>query len=167
MPEWHLTVTGTPPSLAYADPPLRWPGDGVLFALTTVFVALSGSVAGIIWSHLAPTLSVAGLARGSESPFRALIGADAWFLLVAAVAGVLSAVIVLVLRLDGPGVTAGLVAGGLAAAFIADRVGYLARHDDILATLRHLGISLSLLQQAHVDPFLRVHAYGVLMAWPL
>jgi hypothetical protein len=167
MPEWHVTVTGPPPSWAYAEPPVRWPADAVRFGLTTAFVALSGAVAGIIWAQLAPMLSIAGLARGSESPFRALIGADAWFLLVTAIAGVVTAVIALVVRADGPGVTAGLAAGGVLAALIADRVGYLTQHDDVLAMLRHLGISLSLLQQAHIDPFLRVRALGVLMAWPL
>jgi hypothetical protein len=147
------------------EPALRWPHDGLVFAVTTLFVTLSGAVAGLVWAAVAPKLSLAAVLAGREGPFRAQIGADVWFVLVAALAGVLTAAVALLLRADGPSATAGLGAGGVAAAFVADRVGWLSQQADLLETLRALHLDPTDVNMALVD--FRLRALGVVVAWPL
>jgi hypothetical protein len=149
------------------EPVVEWRRDAIEVVFTTVAVALTGPVLGLIWSHLAPTISIAGVAAGSEVPYRAQIGADAWFLLLAAIAGAACAVVALIARRHGPATLLGLAFGGISAAFIADRVGYLASRGDALSALHRVGVKLSVLQQFGIDPFLRVRAMGVIVAWPL
>jgi hypothetical protein len=134
---------------------------------TAVYVTLAGAFAGLVWAGVAPKLSKAAVLDLSGAMFHPQIGADAWFLLVAALAGVLcAAVALLVAGEPGPGVVAGLGVGGLAAAFVADRVGYLAElHGSTqmaIAAFRSLG----------AEPFtgefdFRVRALGVVTAWPI
>jgi hypothetical protein len=83
------------------------------------------------------------------------------------VAGVLCALVAVVLGRDGPGASLGLGVGGVIAALVAERVGYLANRGDTLDALRHLGVRLSALDQFHIDPFFKVRALGVLLAWPI
>lgn len=150
---------------ATPEPSLRWPQDGLVFLVTSLYVTLFGAVTGLVWAAVAPKLSVAGVVAGHESPFRAQIGADVWFLLVGASAGVLTAAVALLLGADGPSASAGLGVGGFAAAFVADRVGWLTQHGDLLDALRALQ-----LDPAHINLGLldfRVRALGVLVAWPL
>lgn len=150
---------------AAPEPALRWPQDGLVFLVTAVFVTLSGAVAGLVWAAVAPKLSVAGVVAGHESPFRAQIGADVWFILVGASAGVLTAAVALLLRADGPAASAGLGVGGIAAAFVADRVGWLTQHGDLLDALRALNLDPANINLGLLD--FRVRALGVLVAWPL
>jgi hypothetical protein len=164
-PEWQVTVDRLHP---LPPPPERaWRGqrDVVLAAVTTLVVALSGSVVGLVWSSLAPKLSITGVIAGSEEPFRAQIGADAWFLLLSTVAGLLCAAVALALRGRGPGVVVGLALGGVAAAVVADRVGFLAQRGSTLARLHALGIAPHGDVLGLVD--FKVRALGVMAAWPI
>src|SRR3954469_11679245 len=105
------------------------------------YVTLFGAVAGLVWAGLAPQLSVPQLVAQSSSVYRAQIGADAWFLLVGTVAGALCAVVLaLVLRRRGPGALLGLIVGGLAASFVADRVGFLAQRGSTVSALHAAGL---------------------------
>jgi hypothetical protein len=164
-PEWHVTVRGPLPVFPQPERAWQWPGDGIAFAVTTVVVTLSGSVAGLVWTALAPKLSVPRVLLGSEAPFRSQIGADAWFLLVAAAAGVLCALVAQAVGGIGPGVMAGLAVGGAAAAVVADRVGYLAHRGTTLAALHAAGVDPAGVNLGVID--FRVRALGVLVAWPL
>ena len=165
-PEWQVTIDGPlpiPPSLHYEP---AWRGrDAVTAAVTTVVVALTGPIVGLVWSALAPKLSITGVIAGSEEPFRAQIGADAWFMLLAAVAGVVCAAGALAVRGRGPGVVIGLAVGGVLAAVIADRVGFLAQQGDTLARLHQLGIVPRPDVLGLVD--FKVRALGVMVAWPV
>jgi hypothetical protein len=146
---------------------VRWPADGIDAALTAIVVTLIGPVVGLLWAAVAPKLSVAGLVRGSEAPFRAQIGADAWFLLLAVLAGAACGLVAGLLRRHGPGVVLGLGLGGVAASFVADRVGYLADRPDALTKLHAVGVTLAGLRHANIDPFLRVRGLGVALAWSM
>jgi hypothetical protein len=164
-PEWHVTVPGAAQPWTPPDPAVRWPHDAWVFGVTTALVVLLGAVAGLIWAAVAPKLSIAAVLAGHEEPFRAQIGADAWFLLVSALAGVVTALIATVFRADGPATTAALGIGGTAAAFVAARVGYLAQHADVLSALRAVGLDPADLSLELVD--FRLRATGVIVAWPI
>lgn len=159
--------TGTSP---YAAPDLlpvaTGPGEMASGVLTAIYVVLLGPAAGLLWTAVAPKLSVPALAAGSDATFRAQIGADAWFLLVGALAGAVCALLaVLALGEPGPYVVTGLALGGLAAAFVADRIGYLNERGATSEALRAIG--------AHPDGGLiseidfRIRALGVLTVWPI
>jgi hypothetical protein len=135
-------------------------------AVTTVYVALLGTAAGLIWAALAPKVSIPAIAAGASAAFHAQVGADVWFLVVGAIAGVLCAVAAIaLLREEGPGLAFGLAFGGSLAAVIADRVGYLSEQHATTAALRALGATPSGSTISEID--FRVRALGVLTAWPL
>jgi hypothetical protein len=148
-------------------PPRRSGTEVVVGVLAAVYVTLAGAVAGLVWAAVAPKLSKSAVLDLSGAMFHPQVGADAWFLLVGALAGVVcAAVAVYVVGEPGPGLVAGLAVGGLAAAFVADRVGYLAElHGSTqmaIAAFRSLG----------GEPFtgefdFRVRALGVVTAWPI
>lgn len=163
-PDWHVTIDRPLPVPPPRERAWRGRRDVVTAAVTAVVVALSGSLVGLAWSAWAPKLSIAGVLSGSEEPFRAQIGADAWFLLLSAVAGIICAAVALALRGRGPGVVLGLAIGGAAAAVVADRVGYLAQRASTLARLHALGITPHGDVLGLVD--FKVRALGVMVAWP-
>jgi len=90
--------------------------------------ALLGLVGGLIWSEIAPRAALqeisAGTAEVVNAETRAFIGADGWFCVIAAVAGLLTGVIgyrVGIARRDGQtriAVTIGLIAGAVAGSFV-------------------------------------------------
>jgi hypothetical protein len=166
-PDWHVTVPGPARPVPVAEPPIAWPGDGIEFALTTIVVVLTGPLIGLLWAAVGPQLSLVNALSGSGPAYNAEVGADFYFLLLTGGAGLLGAAVAVALRRDGPGVLLGLVVGGFLAALVANRVAYLVHHGDTLATLRHLGVSLSVLQRFGVDPFFKVRAEAVLVAWPM
>jgi hypothetical protein len=134
--------------------------------LIAVYVALTGPLVGLLWWQAAPKLTkqlMAGLLIGSNVGYRTEIGADAWFLLFAAVAGVVCGLAVFVLRGWGPGAVAGLALGCAAAAIVADRVGYLAQRGHTMAAMQALGIADGASDQLDF----KVRALGVMVAWPL
>jgi hypothetical protein len=79
--------------------------------------------------------------------------------------GVVTALVAVLLRADGPAATAALGLGGTAAAFVAARVGYLTQHADVLRALRALGYDPQAVALEVVD--FRLRALGVVVAWPI
>lgn len=164
-PEWHVTISTPYHPVAPRRPALAWPHDLYAALFTALLVALSAPLVGLLWSQLAPTLSLRRVLAGAESPFKAQIGADIWFLLLAAIAGVLCAVVAFLLRGRGPGTLVGLAVGGMSAALIADRVGFLAQRGATTNALRAVGLDPHAVNHNLVD--FKVRALGVLIAWPL
>jgi hypothetical protein len=130
-------------------------------------VVLTAPLVGLLWSAIGPKLPLQPALNGSETAFRTEVGADLHFLLVTAAAGIVCAAVAIALRRDGPGVVLGLGVGGVLASFVTDRVGYLLNRDHTVTALHHLGVSLSLLDKFGIDPFFKVRAIGVIVAWPL
>ena len=102
--------------------------------------ALLGAVAGLIWVAVAPTPLLREIAQGEaelvNAESSAFIVADAWFVLITAVGGLITGVLGdrLLVRRAGPAAAAGLVLGAVAAALAALWVG-----DNIgLGTYHHL-----------------------------
>jgi hypothetical protein len=129
--------------------------------------ALLGVAAGFCWAAMAPRAwlvmtgpGAAGLINPETSAF---IVADAAFCLVCLAGGVLSGVLgyLFVVRRHGPVGMAGLIAGGLAAAFVARWVG---EHSG-LATYQHLLATLP--AGARLRESLTLGAGGALGFWAL
>lgn len=163
---WHVTVSAYDrPEVEQGPPAVRWRHDGAVLLLTTALVTIAGAVVGLIWSATAPKLSIRELAAGSEATFKSQVGADARFLLLSIVAGIICAGVVLAFGQRGPGAVVGLAIGGLLAALVANRVGVVAQHDATLSALKSLGLSHS----ARVLDLVgfRVRAQGVLLAWAI
>lgn len=102
-------------------------------ALIGLVVALAGSAllglaGGLVWSEIAPRAALqeisAGTAEVVNAETRAFIGADGWFCVIAAVAGLLTGVIGYragIARRDGMtrvAVTIGLIAGAVAGSYV-------------------------------------------------
>ena len=156
------TATGTPDLL----PPTSRLGETPAALLLGLYTVLLGGAAGLVWAAVAPKLSVPALAAGSDATFRAQVGADAWFLLVGGVAGLLCTLMAVALDGEpGPQMTTALAIGGIAAAFVADRVGYLSERGATSHALRALGAHPDGSLIAEID--FRIRALGVLTVWPL
>jgi hypothetical protein len=147
--------------------PVDWSAEAVTAVVGTVFLAFAGAVAGLFWHAVSPRVSAARLAASSDATFRAHIGADAWFLLVTVLAAIVSTTILcIVVRRPGPGAAVALGAGGLLAAFVADRVGYVADRPPSSTTLAALGLDPHNALLHDLLEF-KVRAAGVVAAWPL
>jgi hypothetical protein len=134
--------------------------------LTAVYAILLGPAAGLVWAAVAPKLSIPALAANSDAAFHALIGADAWFLLVGGLAGVIVALgAVAFVGEPGPAVTTGLALGGLVAAIVADRIGYLSQRGATTDALRALGAHPGGALISEID--FRLRALGVITVWPI
>jgi hypothetical protein len=129
--------------------------------------ALLGVAAGFCWGAVAPRAwlvmtspGAAGLLNPETSAF---IAADAAFCLVCVVGGVVSGVLgyLFAVRRYGPLAMAGLLAGSVAAAFIARWVG----EQSGLATFQHLLATLP--AGARLRDSLTLGAAGALALWPL
>jgi membrane-bound metal-dependent hydrolase YbcI (DUF457 family) len=145
----------------------QWQRELRDFFLVAVYVALTGPVVGLVWSSVGPKLDLFRALGGSGMAWKVEAGADAHFGLLCLAAGVLCAAVTVACRMDGPGAVSGLAAGGLGAAFIAARVGYLLNRGDTLHLLRAHSVPLSLLSKYGIDPFFKIRALGVVVAWPL
>lgn len=134
--------------------------------LLSLYTVLVGAAAGLVWAAVAPKLSIPALQAGSDATFRAQVGADAWFLLVGALAGVVCTLMAVALDGEpGPEATVALALGGLLAAFVADRIGYLSERDATAHALRAIGAHPDGSLIAEID--FRIRALGVLTVWPL
>ena len=129
--------------------------------------AVLGAAAGLCWAALAPRAwleitgpGAAGLINPETSAF---IAADALFCLVCLVGGAVSGVLgyLFAVRRHGPLAMAALLAGALAAAFVARWVGEQVG----LATFRHMLATLP--AGARLRDSLTLGAGGTLVAWPL
>ena len=144
-----------------------WQRDLRDCVVVAVYVVLAGPIVGLLWSWAGPKTDLIGALGGSGVAWRSEIGADVHFGLLCLGAGAVCAVIVFLCRLDGPGAVGGLALGGLGAAFVAERVGYLLNRGDTLTLLRAHSVPLSLLDRFGIDPFFKVRALGVVVAWPM
>jgi hypothetical protein len=102
---------------------------------------LLGAPAGLLWSKVAPRLTVTFEAQGPTAPdlesTKAFIGADASYLLVMLALGLLCGGLAwLFARRSGPWTVAALAAGGVLAALVAARVGLVSGSHGSLAALR-------------------------------
>ena len=129
--------------------------------------ALLGLAAGYGWSLVAPRALLeivshgqAGLVQAETSAF---IAADAAFCLIMVAGGVVSGVLgyLLGVRRYGPLAMAGVLAGALAAAFLARWVG----EQSGLATFHHLLATLPVGARLHSS--LRLRAGPAIALWPL
>ncbi|MBV9291900.1 MAG: hypothetical protein JO222_05565 [Frankiales bacterium] len=168
LPDWHVTIPNryTPPP-SVQPPALRLPEDIVILVVVAVFVTLVGSAAGLVWSAVAPKLSLAKVAVGADAAFKSELGADMGFAAVLLVTGALCGLVVVLAGARGPGAIGGLGIGGMLGSLVAARVGYLADRDRTLHVLHHFGVTVKQFRNAGIDPFFQLHATGLLVAWPL
>jgi hypothetical protein len=165
-PEWAVTRTAWVVPEATA-PVVDWARETLHFAVTAVLVALTGAWVGLVWGATGPTLDLHQVVAGSSNAFRSEVAADLTFLALTAGAGLLCAAVALATRREGPGIVAGLAVGGSLAAVVADRIGYLATRDDMTHLMGSIGVSLAALEHVGINPFFKVRALGVMVAWPL
>lgn len=129
--------------------------------------SLLGVAAGYLWAGVAPRALLVmvgpGAADAVHSETGAFIAADAWFCVIAAAGGVISgaAGYVLAVRRHGPLAMGGVLAGALAAAFIARAIGERSG----LASFRHLLGTLP--SGAHLHDSLTLGASSALAFWPM
>lgn len=155
-----------PPAPAHAADPVDWTAEGFVAVVGTLFLAISGAVAGLLWDAAAPKLSFPALSASADAVFKPQVGADAWFLLVTVLVGLVTSVaFCLVVRRPGPGAAVALAVGGLLGAFVADRVGFIAERHVALSGLHAIGFPSTGDIVTQVD--FRVRALGVVAGWPL
>ncbi|RKS84267.1 hypothetical protein CLV35_0084 [Motilibacter peucedani] len=127
--------------------------------------ALVGVAAAFAWNQLAPHLegTVAGprAVNGTFESTGAYFGAEAWFMGITVVSGVLCALVTFAVagtrRAGGLDGLAGLVVGGLLGSLVAWRVGYLlGPHRFSADDVGH-----------HVRVGLDVHSHGALLLWAI
>jgi len=129
--------------------------------------ALLGLAAGYLWSLVAPRALLVMASHGAaslvQSETTAFIVADAAFCLIMLAGGVVSGTLgyLLGVRRYGPLAMAGVLAGALAAGFLARWVG----EQSGLATFHHLLATLPV--GAHLRDSLTLRASGAIAFWPL
>ena len=143
-------------------------GTAALASLAVVAgTALLGVAAGFCWAVVAPrawlVMTGPGAAAVINPETNAFIAADAAFCLVCLAGGVVSGLLAyrFAVRRHGPLAMAALIAGALAAAFVARWVGEQVG----LATFRHMLATLP--AGARLRDSLTLGAGGTLVAWPL
>src|SRR5579859_5513975 len=149
-----------------------WRWRGAVPVLVAALAAAAGTavlgvVAGLGWAAVAPrpwlVMTSPGAAALVNTETNAFIAADAAFCLVCLAGGVVSGALgyLFAVRKHGPLAMAGLIAGALAAAFVARWVG----EQSGLATFQHLLATLP--AGARFRDSLALGASGALAAWPL
>lgn len=138
-------------------------GEVLPGAVLTVVAVLAAAPAGLLWRAVAPRTQVVvtpdGLNFATEVG-ESFIGADATFLLVTALVGVLLGLLaVLALPRDRVGIVVGLVAGGLLGALVAKRIGTVVGQDDLAALASSAPVGTRLTAP------LQIRALGVEYAW--
>ncbi|HWA67651.1 MAG TPA: hypothetical protein VG899_14920 [Mycobacteriales bacterium] len=162
-----------PSSVDPATSWIDWRAEAVLALVLMVCIALLGSVVGLIWHAVAPHLDVHAAINNPEEKTKALMGDDLWLALLGIIAGIVCVVAVFLAlpaaAADGPGALVGLVAGGLLAMFVADRVGYLVGVGPLRSTLDSAFPTAS---RQGIDGVVRlldfkVRATAMLLSWPM
>lgn len=142
--------------------------------MVLVALGVAGLALGVLWYLAAPRqgfrIDASGDAvRVGAIESEALIGADGWFVLITAAAGLLAGLAAWRWRsVRGPAVAVGLAAGGVLGALAASWIGHLLGPGPSAAALRHAGgpvlhTPLELRSKAGlvVEPFVAVAAYLV------
>jgi len=98
-----------------------------VFAIATALVALIGAPLALLWREVAPVVAIRRTPDGLQPvapESNQVFAVDGWFVVVSVVVGLAVGVVAwLALRDKGPAAPFGLAAGGLAAAYVAMRVG--------------------------------------------
>jgi len=129
--------------------------------------ALLGLAAGFIWSAVAPRAALVMVSQGAASLVQAettaFIAADAAFALIALAGGAVSGALgyLVGVRRYGPLAMIGVLAGAVAAAFVARSAG----QQPGLASFHHLLATLPV--GAHLNDSLTLQTTGALAFWPL
>lgn len=146
---------------------VRRPGPGLLaFAAVVLGSALLGLLAGFAWMHLAPRplyVVVSGGAEAANPEDSAFIAADGWFCAVSVAGGIVTGLLgyLLAVRRHGALPMAGILAGGLAAAYAAMWIG---QRSGTAAFFQRLAASKpGTLLRAPI----KLEAHGALAFWPL
>jgi hypothetical protein len=146
------------------SPELRRPAITDVLVVVGWFV-LVGAVAAILWWQLTPLAEytrTASTARMGEEQLGRQVSADGWYFVIAAVAGVLSGIVLLSWRHRDPLLMVVLVTGGaLLGGWLTQRIGLWLGPADPKDVLPHVA------EGAAVPLQLRVHASGVLLVWPI
>ncbi|MFP5219899.1 MAG: hypothetical protein ACLGIG_09210 [Actinomycetes bacterium] len=139
-------------------------GEVLAAVLTAVGCVLLAAPAGLVWAAIAPRASVVAAGdsvRVADPTARDFVNADATYLVVVVLAGLLVGLLVVTVgRRHGPGCVVGATVGGLLAAEIARRTGMLVGREEAEAFLR------SGLDGALELP-LRLRSIALLVGWPV
>lgn len=154
---------GTPYVLPTAASPsvLQDLRAGLTAAVVTV---LLGAPVGLLWAALAPRVDVVVAGENvqlAEPGTSAFIAGDGFFLLAVLLAGAVGGVLAWWLGRDhGPAVVVGLTVGGLAAAYVAMRVGSAVGLEEVQR-------AVDAGQQGALELSLRLRAREALVGWPV
>jgi hypothetical protein len=157
------------PDLVGTDPGIpRATGIAAVVLLASLAAtAIVGIPAGFLWAVLAPRVLAQVVSRGAASVVNpettAFIVADAWFVLIAAVGGLLTGLAgyLLVVRRRGAPAAVGLILGGLAAAALMLWIG----DNDGHATFQHRLLTSPAGTYLHAS--LSLGSKSALVFWPL
>jgi hypothetical protein len=139
-------------------------------AVTTVAVAVSGVLLGVLWWWLAPSVPLVGdlvdkswVVYLKDSEGEQAIGVDGTFTLLSLALGLLSALVVFVLRRrGGVPVVVALGVGSLLGSLLAWRLGvWLGPAQDVIAHAREVGRGTTF------PAPLKLGAKGALLTWPI
>ncbi|MDI3422413.1 hypothetical protein [Streptomyces luteolus] len=179
-----MTAPHTPPHKASAHDPWATPqsydnappvpeddGPGlrrelIQAALVAVVLTVSGALLGLLWGQLAPRVPLVADEKAvflKEIEGEQAIGADGTFILLALGFGLVSGIVVFLLRRRGGiPLVVGLALGGLLASVVAWRLGLLlGPGDDVVARAKEVGPGVAF------DAPLELNSLGSLLAWPI